>query len=290
MHGRAGGFTLVELLVVIAIIGVLVALLLPAVQAAREAARRAKCTNNLHQMAVGLHNYHDSFQSFPSAFVTDAASFGEPSWTWSSFLLPFVEQRPLYETLGVARRDFGYGATFAPPSPDTQTRLDLYICPTDGGPALNHRKGFHAKSNYRAVEGNQTHQVAEYDLMVRQNGVIYLNSTISAGGIPDGSSNTLVVGECALDSGDAGHKAAIWAGLRGTSDGFFYSSDALWWVNGEPLFKINGTAEQAFSSQHPGGAQFALGDGSVRFLPETIDGAVLERLAARNDGQPVGEF
>ena len=287
---RFKGFTLVELLVVITIIGILIALLLPAVQAAREAARRAQCQNNLRQVGVALHNYHTFGNAFPSAFVNAEPQWLQPSWAWSAFLLPQLEQQALFDALGVNTERFGQGACFAPPTAESQTWLAVYVCPSDVGPGLNHRKGLHAKSNYRGIMGNTTEPSATYEILTTRNGTFCMNSCISVGDIRDGSSNTAVLGECPLDSGQSGHKAALWAGMRGVLEGAIHISDVMWWVNSEPGYTINGTSEQAFGSNHPGGAQFVFGDGSVHFVGDSIDGAVLERLAARNDGQPLGEF
>jgi len=113
---------------------------------------------------------------------------------------------------------------------------------------------------------------------------------VSIGAMTDGSSNTVAAGECLLDPQSQGHVAALWAGMRGSDGGTTYISDAMWALNSDPAFTINGQAEQAFSSHHPGGAQFVFGDGAVHFLKQTMDGTTLERLAARNDGLPVGDY
>jgi len=290
MRSPARGFTLVELLAVIAIIGIIVALLLPAVQAAREAVRRSSCNNNLHQLGIALNNYHSAHQVFPPAYFGDRTTWTRPHWSWSTFLLPYLEQQPLYVTLGVGPKEFGYGADFAPPCDATQIPLGVFTCPSDVGPRLNHRKGSHAKSNYRGVEGSRATETASYDILSRQNGVFYLNSSLPFAAITDGSSSTLMVGECLLTPGDQGHVATLWAGMRGTESGITYISDAMWCVNADPAYCINGQADQAFSSNHPGGAQFLFCDGSVHFLKQTVDGKVLECLAARNDGLPVGDY
>ena len=117
MPRKPRGFTLVELLVVIAIIGVLIALLLPAVQAAREVARRARCGNNLRQLGIGLHNYHSVYDCFPPGYLGDANTYKAPHWSWSTFLLPYLEQQPLYNVLGVSTLTFGNGASIAYPPP-----------------------------------------------------------------------------------------------------------------------------------------------------------------------------
>ncbi len=289
---RKKGFTLVELLVVIAVVGTLAAVLLPAVQAAREAARRAQCSNNLRQMGLALQNYHTVHGAFPSAYTADASTFQLPAWSWSAFLLPYLEHDGLYTALGVASKRFGDGANLAPPTPETQKRLDVFICPSDIGPLLNNYRNLHAKSNYRGIMGNTVSPEfrCTYAGLTNQNGVIYLNSTVSIGDIRDGSSSTVVLGECLLEPEDGGRKAALWAGLHGSVGNVLYISDLMWWLNSDPLYRINGSALQAFSSNHPGGAQFVFADASVHFIAEMVDGRVLERLAARNDGEPVGQF
>ncbi len=191
----------------------------------------------------------------------------------------------------------GTAFSLAQPTPATQTRLGVFICPSDVGGTLNQRKGQHAKSNYRGIMGSVTALDTSFDELSNRNGLFYLNSCVSTAQITDGTSNTLAVGECRLDLSDPGHVAAIWAGMRGTIDdpddggeGSTYVSDTMWWVNSDSNWCINGLGDQAFSSNHPGGAQFLFADGAVRLINEGVNGTTLERLAARNDGLPVGEY
>jgi prepilin-type processing-associated H-X9-DG protein len=171
------------------------------------------------------------------------------------------------------------------------------VCASDYGNVLNDRKDLHGKSNYRGVMGNITMLTEDYLTAMTENGVIYLNSSISTSKISHGASHTLIVGECTLDGRSPGHNGAIWAGMHGSfdtsgSDGeeTITISDAMWWINSDPNWCINGTGLQAFGSNHPGGACFCFADGSVHFLRAEIDGTTLESLAARNDGQPAIDF
>jgi len=124
---RSRGFTLVELLVVIAIIGILVALLLPAIQAAREAARRTQCNNNLKQLALALHDYHDTYKVFASGYIP------QTGWGWGTFILPFIEEQALYDQIDPNKRIFGTNGTSNPNGTVrlATTELDAFRCPSD---------------------------------------------------------------------------------------------------------------------------------------------------------------
>ena len=291
------GFTLVELLVVIAILGVLIGLLLPAIQSVRESARRVICQNHLHQLAVALQGYHSNHGHFPPGYSGSAQDYAYPHWSWSSYLLPYLEEGSTYDALGVDVQQFGNGAFLAPATTDTQRPMPLFVCPSDLGSVLNDQKDFHGKSNYRGVMGNITMPTCDYLTAMSENGTIYLNSNISTGMITDGCSQTLIIGECPLSGLDPSHRAAIWAGMHGSigtpkspDDETILISDAMWWINSDPKWCINGIGSQAFGSHHPGGAGFSFADGSVHFLRNEIDGTTLENLAARNDGNPVGNY
>src|SRR4051812_38045046 len=150
------GFTLIELLVVIAIIAILIGLLLPAVQKIREAANRMKCGNNLHQMVVALHNYHDTNGAFPPAYQTAPNTSYQPGWGWSTWLLQFIEQDNKYRQLNPDYVLFGLGSDPAlptPTQPGTQDKLAIFRCPSDPAPDLNPERRNYAMSNYRAVAG-----------------------------------------------------------------------------------------------------------------------------------------
>jgi prepilin-type N-terminal cleavage/methylation domain-containing protein/prepilin-type processing-associated H-X9-DG protein len=276
-RSQRSAFTLIELLVVIAIIAILIGLLVPAVQQVRAAAARVQCANNLHQVCLALHNYTGVRGRFPSAY--EAPGF-EPGWGWAATLLPFVEQAPLHEALGVGVKLFGAGANPALSDANTQLPLPLFRCPSDLGPPLNNLRLNHATSNYRAVAGPVTTPFFFPDQDM--GGVLFQNSRIRIPQITDGTSNTLAVGECILDE-QTGKRAAIWAGMTGLRNGAIWISDVMWWVD-EASAVINGPAPQAFSSRHAGGAFFGFCDGSVRFFSEGGDVNNLRWLAGRSDG------
>ena len=288
---RALGFTLIELLVVIAIIAVLIALLLPAVQQAREAARRTQCKNNLKQIGLALHNYHDLFNMFPPSTVTISGSL-LPSWGWPAFLLPSIDQAPLYQKLNLTTNRLSTGPTTVLGTPDTQTIIPAFICPSDTGPNLNSQKRNHAKSNYRSLGGAAPNVV--YGASVPQsawdtfntNGVFSVNSRTRMADITDGTSNTLQVAEVELR--DPVKNGAIWVGVTETSPNFTIS-DVMWFLNRNE-WRINGIALQAPSSRHTGGTHFLLTDGSVRFISENVDGLTLESAATRAGGEVLGDF
>ncbi len=281
---RRAAFTLIELLVVIAIIAILIGLLLPAVQRVREAANRIKCANNLKQLCLGLHNYENTFGSFPPSYNGKAFAVG---WGWGSLILPFVEQQPMYDQLGLPGATFGNGNESAPATALSQTALPLFVCPSDTGPALNTFKGDNAKSNYRTVCGACTPItfIVDYDY----GGVMYQNSKTRFVDITDGSSNTLVLGECSLDPLNS-KVGALWVGMELDDWPVVYISDVMWGID-EDQYKLNGVGVQAFSSRHDGMVQFAFADGSIRPIRDTVDVKTVEIMAGRADGQVVpGDF
>ena len=274
---RRAAFTLIELLVVIAIIAILIGLLLPAVQRIREAANRLQCTNNLKQLCLALHSYENAFGSFPPAYNGKNFAVG---WGWGSLVLPFLEQQPLYNQLGVPTATFGNGNDSAPATELSQTSLSVFVCPSDTGPLLNVSKGENGKSNYRGVCGACTPItfIVDFDY----GGVLFQNSRTRLLDITDGASNTLVLGECPLDP-EAGKVGALWIGMERDDWPTVYISDVMWGID-EVAYCLNGTGAQAFGSRHDGNVMFAFCDGSVRSIRETTDFKTVEILAGRADG------
>lgn len=246
------------------------------------------CENNEHQLGIAFYAYHATFERFPAAYSGNPQNWRYAHWSWSTYLLPFLEEVGVYKSFGVeAGQQFGNGVQLAPATPDTQRPTKTFVCPSDTGPALNIYKDMHGKSNYRGVMGNITMLQVTYESAMSENGVIYMNSAISTAKIPDGASQTLLLGECPLDNLNPAHIAAIWAGMHGFDGTYIHVSDTSWWINSDPNWCINGQGIEAFGSAHPRGACFCFADGSVHFLPVDIDGTTLECLAARNDGMTV---
>ncbi len=311
------GFTLIELLVVIAIIAILIALLLPAVQQAREAARRSQCRNNLKQIGLAIHNYHDVHNTIVPGTLMKVGVLNEravAAWGWGVLLLPYVEQTSLYNSLNAASDDLDVVLQDPARQELLQKSLSLYLCPSDPIEKLNRSRDFSGNygsfftggkaylgsSNYVAMIGTRWGRL---DRWVREGrdpfGTMWGVSNVKFQKVTDGLSNTILVGE--RDSLCLG---AVWAGTRRYEANGDAANRA---VLGSTELKINDISSdrgQAFSSQHTGGAHFVFGDGSVRFLSDNIsfnqigaDGVVagaqigtFQRLARRDDGQVVGEF
>jgi len=314
---RRSGFTLVELLVVIAIIGILIALLLPAVQAAREAARRSQCTNNLKQLGLALHNYHDSHQCFPSGWLNKSYGGGNYNlWGWSALILPYVEQQPLHQQLRVGDPSLEDAATAASvASGSSQDMLVMgqavagFRCPSCEGPAQNllrdrfpwaagNNSGRLATNNYVAANDSFRTQRSITGGPGAQRGLFRENSSYSFASIRDGSSNVIALGERRYYTRtDTSRRyttgAAIMHGVRRRNARNHRADQVA--AGCTPInHKVDATrgwTRQGFSSNHPGGAVFTLGDGSVRFISETIEldsgsgitGTACEDVAAFRD-------
>ncbi|MCL4206292.1 MAG: DUF1559 domain-containing protein [Pirellulaceae bacterium] len=288
-----GGFTLVELLVVIAIIGILVALLLPAIQAAREAARRSSCTNNLKQIGVALHNYHDTHNRLPAGFIYRTPA-GAADWGWAVSILPFMESSALYEDLnpGESRlTDYYYAGAPAATQALLQTRIKSYRCPSDVTRPLNNLVSFGgtnhynlATANYVACPGTTVPDATAGGAAALRDpgGLFFGNSWLSFKDILDGTSSTIAVGE----RGSLNY-AAVWAGV-GTNNSYGNNGTAR--TLGRSSFLINfayhspENVGKGFSSHHPGGANFVMADAAVRFLSAHTSSTIMSNLGLREDG------
>jgi prepilin-type N-terminal cleavage/methylation domain-containing protein/prepilin-type processing-associated H-X9-DG protein len=302
------GFTLVELLVVIAIIAVLVGLLLPAVQAAREAARRMQCSNNQKQIGLALHNYHGTHQKLPPGWIQAAApdvdgGFGE-RWAWKVFVLPQLEQSAVYNNLNVTD---GRQPIPLADDPRSQTVLSVYLCPSDPAGRMNEsypdpNGNFYPKSNYPGVHGRGE----EVSTTVHGgNGLFGKASRIRLADITDGTSHTFAVGERDTKSGGQGvfgalgdpfRHAAVWIRAMPRPGSITPTTQHGRSVAGictdiaESTRLLNGASSRAFGSAHVGGANFLWADGSVRFVSQTIAPVTYGRLAQRNDGQVIDDY
>ncbi len=322
------GFTLVELLVVVAIIGILVSLLLPAVQSAREAARRASCSNNLVQMVMAVHQYEATHRVFPPGTVNDTRPIQNRlngyHHGWLEQILPFIESEALY--YHVDRRVSVYDRANRPVR---QTGRTWFLCDSNpqNGRLYTHYAGLH-------------HDL-EATIDVDQNGIFFLNSAVTSDDVLDGLGYTIFLGEKIVEPGDLGWLSGTRSILRNTGEQMNSAAEAIQragtWrsvpeyppglsVDSDPMYsngvslggmggsedvgfdeamgmygdgiifdgseilasqepRVVATFVGGFASFHPGGANFALGDGSVRLLAETISMTVYRQLGHRGDGE-----
>lgn len=300
------GFTLVELLVVIAIIGVLVALLLPAVQSARESARRMQCSNNLKQLGLAIHNYHDVFLAFPINTLPNSGpapnwndNSGFKHWSWMSRVLPFMEQQSLYQSLNVGDNTLRQSQQFI------ATQIKTYLCPSDDYSKRGPRTDGHnlanlspplplGQTNYRGVSGsnwqwgdarwNPVRSIdSSADGLLVGDGIFYRVDYLRPrrmAMIGDGLSNTSMVGEdlpqlnthCSWPY--ANHTqgtCAIWPNAKQANGKNFPPTD---WPN-----------VYSFHSQHPSGLNFAFADGAVTFVTNNVDIAIYRARATISTGE-----
>jgi prepilin-type N-terminal cleavage/methylation domain-containing protein len=304
------GFTLVELLVVIAIIGILVALLLPAVQAARESARRTQCSNNMKQIGLALHNYHESFQKFPYGW--DNRGVG-----WTLHLLPFVELNSIYSTIHFQESGPGNWDSGSENQVACETVIPVYRCPSmplDEHVDYNGIAG-RVPGSYRGCSGSQSSSDDASTIVIpgstsleniKQNGVFYACSSVRFPDVSDGTSNTIFVGESRTDPDFSkdGQGMDFWyigspqadpcacdGGTGGTEFTEFVGSTLAPMNAVQKRPEISGVLmELGFGSYHVSGAQFLMGDGNVRFIPDTIDSTVYLGLGSVNGSEVVSGF
>lgn len=309
MNRRRNGFTLIELLVVIAIIGVLIALLLPAVQAAREAARRAQCTNNLKQVGIAMHNYHDTFGSLPPGKLD--CCYG----TWQAFVLPFLEQGALYNsynTLGNSTTNTADGGSLryggAANTTVTRARINTLTCPSDTPNAIPSSNL--TAHNYSVNWGNTHLGQSTHPLTgILFGGAPFMNLSSAIGGtagrtfgfndIRDGLSQTLLVAEVVQGQGRDLRGLGWWGDAAGFHAHLAPNSplpDRIYDISycQFPNFDVppcdatdtNNPTAFAARSRHPGGVNVTMGDGSVRFIKNTIALPIWQALSTTR-GQEV---
>jgi prepilin-type N-terminal cleavage/methylation domain-containing protein len=304
------GFTLIELLVVIAIIAILIALLLPAVQQAREAARRTECKNNLKQIGLGLHNYHDTFKVFP--FGKGPSYPGVPvyaRWSQHAMILPYIDQAPLYNLI-----DFNVTTTHANNTVPRRQEVPLLRCPSDYD---NPQPQSGGATNYYGNKGNNILWTT-----LPQNGVIHFGSRVRIRDITDGTTNTCAFTERLVTDGNNGISSPDSDVFLSMADPMTqdeaitlcYQVDVTNLANQFPIFMgapwIDGQhcylhvdvpnhrscgfyptkATMPPSSRHEGGVHSMLCDGSVRFISENIDLHTWRGLGSRDGKEVLGEF
>jgi prepilin-type N-terminal cleavage/methylation domain-containing protein/prepilin-type processing-associated H-X9-DG protein len=305
---KRSAFTLIELLVVIAIIGLLIALLLPAVQKVREAAARLQCGNNLKQIGLACHGFHDAKKAFPTGYLAsvpyvDGETDTAPGWGWAAFILPFLEQDVVFTQL-----DFKQPVQT---SAAIQMLLPVYLCPSDSFPssafsvadAFGNSLALAAPASYKAcVGGDESATAASSGL-----GIFFRNSRIRLTEVRDGSSNTLLIGEHAW-----GNANGVWAGviagavtMRGAQNPN-PGSQSSWGPAADLVLAhshLNNATSDAdgglddFASLHSGGSNFLFADGSVHFIrsipgdnPDgsyTPDSLVFQAMGTRARGEIV---
>lgn len=256
ISGRRIGFTLVELLVVIAVIGVLIGMLLPAVQMVRSAARRTSCANNLRQIGIALHSYHSAHEQFPTGGI-EWRGGNDPArrqLAWSAFLLPYLEQQSVYDRLDLSTPfDSSENAVAA------AALLPVYVCPdSDRGLKLSQGRG---PIDYGGIFGER---ISSRNWPPK--GVMLYDQAVAIRDVTDGTSHTLIVAE------DSSWPDGQWINGRNIFDQAFA-------INQAPAF------ENDIRSQHPQGANATFCDGSVRFLPEQMELYVLAAICTRAGGE-----
>ena len=293
---RRRAFTLIELLVVIAIIAVLIALLLPAVQQAREAARRSQCKNNLKQLGIAMHNYHDTFGTFPMGVFNYQSVPTDNRLCFFQSILPYVDQAPMSNLVNF---NTGSYVSFVATNSLIFTKVPVFMCPTDpnGGNlgSLPQPRGFHA--NYLPVQGSTA-----FTSPYASNGMFFTISSVRIRDITDGTTNTAMMAELLNSPDDATvyqRRGQVWESYDGNTlistlyppnttitdvipTGCKDSQRAPCTTSGNPVLSAR--------SMHTGGAHTVLADGSVKFVSNNINTLIWNYAGARADGNVLGDW
>lgn len=289
------GFTLIELLVVIAVIGILIAILLPAVQAAREAARRVECSNNLKQMGLALQNHHDSVRAFPAGFQLPNRTM------WQAYLLPYLEQQNLYDSM---QFDQPWDTPGSSNAKACSTTISVFRCSSAASPRKLDVQGFFGRvpSNYLACASGLVAREsgpAPWIGSPSRDGLFFQNSSIRAGDIRDGLSNTIAIGEALFryevwgdnDDGDAQVVDHWYFGSNNPLE-HMEGSEGL----GSTAVRINSVKrpnahidekELCFSSSHRSGVNVVFADGHVTFIAEGIKSDVWSGMGTRSGREAI---
>ena len=294
-------FTLIELLVVIAIIAILIGLLLPAVQKVRDAAARTSCQNNLKQIGLALQGYHDSNKVFPSGYVSGVAANGDdtgPGWGWAAYILPYMEQQPLF-----AEINFSQPIESAQNAAARVMIVKSYLCPADIPPNTlqvgpSSASGQLTSVTCNVVPASYTGNYGIGEPGVEGDGVLFRNSQIRIADITDGTSQTLMGGERSYRYSETTWVGAVTGAINVPSQGSPLAvelNNASNFVLSHVGDMLGGAAQpyeiNNYSSNHSGGVMFVFADGHVRFLNNSTDYKTLEALATRNAGDTfTGEY
>lgn len=297
-RGSRHGFTLIELLVVIAIIAVLIGLLLPAVQKVREAAARMQCVNNMKQVGLALHNYHDANQKFPPGYVSAFNSSGNdtgPGWGWAAFILPQMEQDNVFRQIDLKQP--------IEAAANAQARVVIvksFLCPSDSPPQQAFPVGPRSASGQlvsttcTVAPSNHVGNFGVGEPGVDGDGVFFRGSTVRIGDITDGTSSTLMVGERSFY-----HAESSWVGaVTGTNHVPTPGSPLSLQVNNPSNFVLAHTGESFdgpaspkeinhYTARHTGGGNFVFADGHVAYLSRSTNYQTYKALSTRSGGESI---